>query len=207
MASPGADTGIAQASGAHAVKVADTMPDVHAAASMSGTVAAADGAALAGASPTDTLMLQQIEALRSEIGKLINTPSNAIARVEIQNASGIRGLGEKVAKLLSNQGYSVESISDIARPVDRPTRVYYKAGTKNAEIVYVDRARLGVRKQTRIYFIEGFQQRATRVSLALPGSQRVMPDTELTNVAEIRVVVGKDMKALLMMRPIKQPAT
>jgi hypothetical protein len=34
-----------------------------------------------------------------------------------------------------------------------------------------------------------------------------MSDEELVNVAEIRVVVGKDMKALLMKRPIIQPAT
>jgi hypothetical protein len=159
------------------------------------------------ASSSNDLVLQQIEALRSEVGRLINAPPNVIAHVEIQNASGIRGLGEQVAKLLTSRGYSVVSISDVARPVDRPTRVYYKAGAKNAEIVHVDRARLGVRKQTRIYFIEGFQQRATRVSLALPGSQRVISDTDLVNVAEIRVVVGKDMKALLKKRPIVQPST
>ena len=147
-----------------------------------------------------------MEALRNEVGKLISTPPNVIARVEIQNASGIRGLGEKVATLLTNRGYSVVSIRDLARPVDRPTKIYYKGGAKNAEIVHVDRARLGVRLQTRIYFIEGFQQRATRVSLALPGSQRVMPDAELVNVAEIRVVIGKDMKALLKRRPIKEPS-
>jgi len=164
-------------------------------------------AAVTGLSASDAMLLQQIEALRNDVGKLINTPPNVIAKVEIQNASGIRGLGEKVAKLLTNRGYSVVSISDIARPVDRPTKIYYKAGPKNAEIVHVDRARLGVRKQTRIYFIEGFQQRATRVSLALPGSQRVMADTDLINVAEIRLVIGKDMKALLKMRPIKQPST
>jgi hypothetical protein len=173
----------------------------------SATSIADKSTAMASLSSTDTLVLQQIEALRDEVGRLINAPPNVIARVEIQNASGIRGLGESVAKLLTNQGYSVVSISDLARPIDRPTKVYYKAGPKNAEIVYVDRARLGVHKQTRIYFIEGFQQRATRVSLALPGSQRVMSDEELVNVAEIRVVVGKDMKALLMKRPIIQPAT
>ena len=166
-----------------------------------------DNAVLADISASDAMLLQQIEALRNEVGVLINTPPNVIARVEIQNASGIRGLAEKVAKLLTNRGYSVVSISDIARPVDRPTKIYYKAGPKNAEIVHVDRARLGVRKQTRIYFIEGFQQRATRVSLALPGSQRVMADTELVNVAEIRLVIGKDMKALLKKRPIRQPST
>jgi hypothetical protein len=160
----------------------------------------------ASVSSSDALLLQQMEALRNEVGKLISTPPNVIARVEIQNASGIRGLGEKVATLLTNRGYSVVSIRDLARPVDQPTRIYYKGGAKNAEIVHVDRARLGVRLQTRIYFIEGFQQRATRVSLALPGSQRVMPDAELVNVAEIRVVIGKDMKALLKRRPIKEPS-
>jgi len=172
-----------------------------------GGVNAGVGTAPVSVSPADALMLQQIEALRSDVEKLINTPPNVIARVEIQNASGIRGLGEKVAKLLANRGYSVVSISDIPRRVDRPSKVYYKAGPKNAEIVHVDRARLGILKQTRIYFIEGFQQRATRVSLALPGSQRVMSDADLVNVAEIRVVIGKDMKALLKKRPIKRPAT
>lgn len=158
-------------------------------------------------SAIDAHMLQQIEALRSEIGALISAPPTVIARVEIQNASGIRGLGETVAKLLVRKGYSVVSISDISRPINRPSKVFYMAGLKNAEIIYVDRARLGVRKQTRIYFIEGFQQRATRVSLALPGSQRVMSDVDLINVAEIRLVIGKDMKALLKRRPIKRPAT
>lgn len=158
-------------------------------------------------SPSDALLLKQIEALRAEVGKLINTPPSTIAHVEIENASGIRGMGDRVAKLLMNQGYSVVSISDRPRTVDKPTQVYYEAGTKNAEIVRVDHARLGVLKQTRIYFIEGFQQRATRVSLSLPGSQRTIPDTNLKNVAEIRVVVGKDMKALLMRRPFQSPST
>jgi len=161
----------------------------------------------AGLSPTDALLLKQIEALRAEVGRLINAPPTAIAHVEIENASGIRGMGDKVAKLLMNQGYSVVSISDRPRTVDKPTQVYYEAGTKNAEIVRVDHARLGVLKQTRIYYIEGFQQRATRVSLALPGSQRTIPDTGLKNVAEIRVVVGKDMKALLLRRPFETPST
>ncbi len=151
-------------------------------------------------SPADALLLQQIEALRGEVGKLINTPPNVIARIEIQNASGVRGLGERVAKLLASRGYSVVSISDIAKRIDRPTRIYYQGGAKNAEIVRIDQARLGVLKQTRIYFIEGFQQRATRVSMTLPGSQRVMPDVELVNAAEIRIVIGKDMKALLQKR-------
>lgn len=158
-------------------------------------------------SPSDTLLLKQMEALRSEIGKLINAPAATIAHVEIENASGIRGLGTRVAKFLMNQGYSVVSISDRPSIITRPTQVYYQAGAKNAEVVGVDHARLGVLKQTRIYYIEGFQQRATRVSLSLPGSQRTVPDTDLKNNVEIRVVVGKDMKALLVRRPFEKPPT
>lgn len=169
-------------------------------------VAAQNSTSSSQLSSTDSLLLQQMEALRSDVGKLINTPPNVIARIEIQNASGIRGMGEQVAELLAKRGYSVVSISDIAKSIQRPSRIYYKGGTKNAEIVRIDHARLSVLKQSRIYYIEGFQQRATRVSMTLPGSQRVIPDDELVNVAEIRIVIGKDMKALLRKRPIHLPS-
>lgn len=162
---------------------------------------------LLGISQSQALLLQQLESMRSEMNRMATRPENALAKVEILNASGIEGLGEVVGRLLTLRGYSIASISDLGTAIEQPTQIYYMAGTKNAEIVGVDRARLGIKKQTRIYYIEGFEQRATRVSMVLPGSQRVMPDDQLQNQVQVRVVVGRDLKVLLQKKPAPQPAT
>jgi len=147
-------------------------------------------------------LLKQLGAIRDDMEKMASSSFNLSARVEVLNASGIKGLGEWVAKVLSADGFAIFSVSDVKRQIRRPTQIFFKGGVgKRAEIVRVEKARLAIRKQTRIFYSEGFIHRATQVGFKLPGSQTIMLDSSLNNVAEIRVVVGRDMKILLRNMP------
>ena len=147
-------------------------------------------------------MMQQLGGIEKDIKNLSLTGGQGLARVEVENASGIKGLGEKVAEILMRKGYEVTSVTDAPKTAIRPTKIFYTGGAgKTAEVVRVARAELAIKRQTRIYYIEGFVQRATRVSMILPGSQAIVPDKKLKNEVEIKVVVGKDMRALVLPHP------
>ena len=147
-------------------------------------------------------MMQQLGGIEKDIKNLSITSGHGLARIEVENASGIKGLGERVAEILMRKGYEVTSVTDAPKLVSRPTKIFYTGGAgKTAEVVRVARADLAIKHQTRIFYIEGFVQRATRVSMILPGSQAIVPDKKLKNDVEIRVVVGKDMRALVLPRP------
>lgn len=148
------------------------------------------------------VMIQQLGSIEKDIKSLSTTVRHTLARVEVENASGIKGLGERVAEILIRKGYEVTSVSDVQQVARRPTRIFYTGGAgKTAEVVRVARADLAIKHQTRIFYIEGFIQRATRVSMILPGSQAIVPDKGLKNEVEIKVVVGKDMRALVKRKP------
>jgi len=147
-------------------------------------------------------LLKQLGAIRDDMEKMAASSFNMSARVEVLNASGIKGLGEWVAKVLSADGFAIFSVNDVKRQIRRPTQIFFKGGVgKRAEIVRVEKAQLAIRKQTRIFYSEGFIHRATEVGFKLPGSQTIMLDSSLNNIAEIKVVVGRDMKVLLSNRP------
>ncbi|MBI5450926.1 MAG: LytR C-terminal domain-containing protein [Gammaproteobacteria bacterium] len=155
--------------------------------------------------------LQQLEAEQQQILRLLKQlqakvdqdggaglPVSAI-RVSVVNASGIDRLGNLVANILRKQGYKVVSVVDNRQLAKEASQVFYKGGaSQSSEIVHIMERGAEVAKSTLIYCREGFDQVCATLEHALPKDQKVEPRPALDARVDAQVLVGRDMKFLLL---------
>lgn len=152
---------------------------------------------LAGLESSQLKLQQRLESMEEQ-AEDSGLPSNAI-RVAVVNASGIDRLGRLVGDTLRKQGYRVTAVSDIRQAIKEPTQIFYKGGaSKNAEIVRIADAKLDIEEVTSIYYREGFDEVAIALGHTLPKNQMILKGPKLDERIDLQVVVGRDMKILLL---------
>lgn len=141
----------------------------------------------------------QILDLQSQIDDYAGGLASNAIRVKIINASGVDRLGKLVGKTLRKRGYRIVSVSDIRQTVTKSSQIFYQGGaSKSAEVMRIAEASLAIERVTAIYYRKGFDAAAIEVGHILPKNQMVLRDKKSSELVDLKIVVGRDMKILLM---------